>query len=124
MRKYDTYFLQVALETASKSDMRQRLGAVIVDGKRIISKGYNRWCKSQKLHSIIYDGKVVQGSIHAEIEALRRIHGIITSNLTLYVVRDKYQMAKPCDSCMKVLLDSPISRVVFSSNRGIEELRL
>lgn len=140
MRNKDDYYLSMAYTISKNSDMHHKIGAVVVSNKKVISKGFNRWAGSNvSPANCIYDGCHIRWSIHAEVEALRRVHpSSIDGNLTLYVARrpsghnskkkhynyGPYRMAKPCNDCMKVLTSRNVSRVVFTTDFGAEELRV
>jgi deoxycytidylate deaminase len=118
---------RLAIREANKSVFKQRLGAVITHGKRIIGKGYNetnRYTSHWTQHW--------QGSLHAEeaaiLQAVKK-HGISELNgSTIHVVRlDKSNdmaMAKPCPHCQKLLRRFQVKKVLYSTKNGMEVMEL
>lgn len=107
------YFLNKAAQIALKSNMGQRHGCVIIDENgEILSTGYNH-TTTHMCH---------KWSIHAEIDAIRKIKkNIDLSNVELYVVRigtdrsgNPLKMSKPCDDCTKQILKSGIGKIYYS----------
>ncbi len=70
-------YLSIAVEEASASDMNFALGACIVSGGKILSRGHNvcRTYSGQSVGGKMYDGeyKILAPSLHAEIAALRML---------------------------------------------------
>lgn len=107
------YFLNKAAQIASNSNMAQRHGCVIIDeNDEILSTGYN--------HTTTYMSH--RWSIHAEIDAIRKIKkNIDLSNTELYVVRigtdrsgNPLKMSKPCDDCTRQILKSGIGKIYYT----------
>lgn len=107
------YFLNKAAQIASNSNMAQRHGCVIIDeNNEILSTGYN--------HTTTYMSH--KWSIHAEIDAIRKIKkNTDFSNTELYVVRigtdrsgNPLKMSKPCDDCTRQILKSGIGKIYYT----------
>lgn len=106
---WDLYFLRLAeqVSTASK-DPSTRVGAVIADGKRFISSGFNGFAQGCDDDPAIYADREKKYSrvVHAEVNAIlfsgRRLDGC-----TLYTVP-----FQPCDRCAGIVIQSGIKRVV------------
>jgi dCMP deaminase len=106
---WDLYFLRLAevVATASK-DPSTRVGAVIADGKRFVSAGYNGFSRGCDDDPVIYAdreqkySRVVHGEVNAILFAGRRLDGC-----TLYTVP-----FQPCDRCAGIVIQSGIRRVV------------
>ena len=106
---WDLYFLRMAevVSTASK-DPSTRVGAVITDGKRFVSAGYNGFSRGCDDDPAIYADreKKLSRVVHAEVNAIlfagRRLDGC-----TLYTVP-----FQPCDRCAGIVIQSGIKRVV------------
>lgn len=94
-----------AAATATKyARHRHKLAAVIMQGGRPVSIGWN--------HS----------AIHAEQSVINRSHGIKIVGKDILVVRVRRDgslgMAKPCLECIKAIKEAGIKSVVFSNKEG------
>lgn len=106
---WDLYFLRLAehVSTASK-DPSTRVGAVIADGKRLVSTGFNGFAQGCDDSPAVYADRDQKLSrvVHAEVNAIlfagRRLDGC-----TLYTVP-----FSPCDRCAGVVIQAGIKRVV------------
>lgn len=106
---------------------RVKIGCVITYGHRIISSGFNstKTDPLQKKYNIYrFSGDGVS-SIHAETMALKPLIGrkdIDFKNVAIYVYREnKYgvpMLARPCESCEKLLRDLKIRKCFFSTYGG------
>lgn len=117
----DDYFMEISYVVAKRSTcLRNRVGAVIVKDKRILSTGYNgaprdlehcldigcirevRNIKSGERHELCR-------GVHAEQNAIIQaaLHGVSIENATIYTTH------QPCILCAKMLINSRIKRVVF-----------
>lgn len=121
--------LNTALKQAMRSEFRQRLGAVIFKGQRILGVGYNRvGCSQNRLKASHW-----QDSRHAEVDALldalRRHSAEELRGADILVVRLKkdnsFGLALPCNHCYNTLKNIGIRRVHFSDNDGnFSEIRI
>lgn len=115
MRKIDDKFLRVAAIEAQRGEFRYKHGVVIAKGKEIITKGFNR--------NIGIDTKLsrygVYYSMHAELDAIRRLPYGFEESCTLYSVRAGGGLAKPCSRCLAVISRTSINRIVFSAGDGL-----
>ena len=110
--------IKMAMEEAYKSEHKNfKHGAVLVDGKKIISKGYNR--------PIRENGRYASSckSIHAEMDTIneaRHIYGRDMKNCIIYVIRinckGKLALSKPCMHCTRMINKYNIRQVVYSTN--------
>ncbi len=111
-------FINRAIIEASRSTFKQRVGCVIFKGNRIISTGYN-----SKRHSWRLPDKYKKwlNSLHAEQKAIIycdkdiRRSSILVVRLSAY---DDLAMAKPCDMCMGLIIDSGIKNIYYSDYDG------
>ncbi len=102
---------------------RRKVGALLVKDKRIISDGYNG--TPSGFENICEDesGVTKPYVLHAEANAITKVAGSTNDSrgATIYVT------ASPCIECAKLIIQSGISRVVYSEeyrkNDGIELLR-
>lgn len=115
---------RIAAKQAKKSLHRQhRLGAVIVKGNRILSTGYNSMRPSAFLRT---------QTLHAEAAAVlkllkaRRLDDL--AGAEMYVTRftrgGAIGMARPCKSCHDLLCSVGIDSVHYTTDTGVETLKL
>lgn len=128
---WDTYFLNIAKVVAERSScLRNRVGAVIVSNKDIISTGYNGAPQYQRnCREIGYcyrdKNKISSGTqlelcravgSHAEANAisLAARNGHSTSGGTIYVVGHYFV----CNQCRALIANANIKRVVLETPDG------
>lgn len=113
-------FINEAIKEALKSTHIFKIGAVIFDKNKIISRGHNYSCKSVKS----YNTKFVKwkGSIHAEVDAIIKARKPL-KGLSILVIRinknGKLGLAKPCKNCTKYINHVGIRKVFYSDNNEI-----
>src|SRR5215470_17949389 len=115
----DEKFMRVALDEAKKTLGRTSpnpaVGAVLVIGNRIMSKGHHREA----------------GHAHAEIECLRNFGAPIPADATLYLTLEPCSTAGRTAPCTDAIVKAGVRNVVIAatdpnprhSGRGIVELR-
>jgi dCMP deaminase len=123
---WDTYYLGIARAVSIRADCtRRKVGAIIVQGDRIVSTGYNgaptgkpgcltkNACPRGRLSVLevtpgsSYDtGSGACIALHAEQNAILRA-GLDCRGATLYLTD------APCDGCARLIEGAGISRVVF-----------
>jgi dCMP deaminase len=110
-KNLDRAYLRMAYEwgTLSHSE-RARVGSLVVSGDMIISDGFNgtpsgfpNACEDQ-------DGKTLPEVLHAEANALMKLARSTQSSGGATV----YSVLSPCFDCAKLMVQSGISRVVYS----------
>ena len=107
--KHD-FFIESAIDMATRSDMRQKHGAVIVHRNKIIARGHNK-----------KDNFSEKTSLHAEVAAILDMKKgrDYPRNVTMYVIRlgsCGTKNSKPCINCERSIIESGIRRVYFSCN--------
>lgn len=112
--------INLAAKAASLSNSRFQVGCAVFKGSRFIRSSCNHMNKSDAGASKFYDFPFP----HAEYKAVKNLD---TSNdYILYVARltkdGNHAMAKPCDSCMKMLSESGVKAVFYTTENGIEKL--
>ena len=134
---WDTYYLDIARAVSARADCtRRRVGAIIVNGDRIVSTGYNgaaagrpgclsagacprgQMTTAQVLPGSSYDtgpGSCI--ALHAEQNAILRA-GLDCRTATLYITDE------PCDGCYRLIEGSGIYRVVFPDTTNLWKTRL
>ena len=110
--KYDVAYLKIAREWGKLSYCKRRqVGAIIVKDNMIISDGYNgtpsgfeNVCEDDNNFTKWY-------VLHAEANAITKLAkcGQSCIGSTLYITMS------PCKECTKLIIQSGISRVVYSS---------
>ncbi len=113
--------IQIATNEAAKSVYMYKLGALVMDGSRIVGKGYNK-LKTNPMLRVKYG----YHSIHAEIDAIMKSNG---KGDTLLVVRLRrlgdLSCSKPCDKCMKFAKDNGIKKIVYLDwNGDMQEVKV
>lgn len=108
---------QKAAHNAKKSLLKNQHGAVIFNGSKVYATGYNKNIFFLNLHKYGYD----RATLHAEIDTILKIRKKY-EHLTLLVVRlgkTKLRNSKPCKSCMAVIQEVGIERVIYSDQLGM-----
>lgn len=117
LSKREKAFLSVARYLASKSESRQRHGAVIVKGGSVIGTGFNK----DRNHPDIVSPEHIKShcSVHAEVDAIRDAKWNV-KGAVLYVARvnaqGKDRNSKPCDRCMVVIEETQIKKVIYTGS--------
>jgi deoxycytidylate deaminase len=114
----DRNYLDLAFKIALTSDCRQKHGAVLVKGGRVLGFGVNKQRNDPEF--VISDtGPDVRGtvfSVHAEIDALSRVKN--PRGAVLYVARCSRigcpAFSRPCDACTRTLIRAGIKAVVYT----------
>ncbi len=124
---WDAYFLRIASAVAARADCRRaRHGCVIVNGRRIVSTGYNGGPSGgpsciaggcpRGLFSIqeMPSGGSYENCIalHAEQNAVAYAGRADTFRATAYIT------GAPCDMCSKLLTAAGVVRVVWPGSEG------
>jgi len=125
----DEYFMEIANVVAKRSTcLRQKVGALIVKDKHILSTGYNGsprgmehcldvGCLRDEMNIASGTRHEVCRAVHAEQNAIIQcaLHGASTEGATLYCTH------QPCILCTKMLINAGIRRVVFGQDYPDEE---
>lgn len=102
----------VLKDTADKSPMKFKVGAVILRKGKIIGKGFN----TKKTHPL--GAKENYKTMHAEIAALYDCikKRISVRGCIVYVFRRNNETAKPCNCCFSTLKFFGVSKVFYTFN--------
>lgn len=109
------------IKEAEKSNMPIfKVGAVIFDGKRIISYGHNKKGICSRIHPKYQNER---DSVHAEQNAIVKVKDWTKLNGTsMIVVRfnksGRMSMAYPCSMCLNMMEHVGIKEVYYSSYGG------
>ncbi|MFF7242095.1 deaminase [Streptomyces collinus] len=112
--------INLALRQARRSGCRQRVGAVLTLGNRVLAASPNR---RRNDPSVTF----AHATFHAEEAVLRRTAR--TTGTTLYVARvdaaDIPRLAKPCQRCEKALVEAGVARVHYTAEaQSVQVLKL
>lgn len=114
------------MKTWSK-DPRTKVGCVLVQGKRDISRGYNGFPENisdnlSRLNDPYFKGKVI---IHAEANAIINAgkFGVETDGCTAYVTYH------PCCNCASMLIQSGVKKIIcpsptYASDKWVADFKL
>ena len=114
-----TSLTKIAIKEALKSNHKQKTGAVIFSGKRIISVGFNQPFRSVKTATFKYFKR--RHSLHAEIAAILKAKCNLRGKSILVVrINNKNELrnSKPCQYCQSYLEFVGIKDIYFSNNNG------
>lgn len=115
MTKFDKCFLDVARRIAKNSHAnRKKVGCVIVRDDSIISEGYNGTPKGFDNACEDEAGDTQWYVLHAESNAITKLarRGVSSEGATVYTT------FSPCRECAKLLIQSGISRVVYTEQHS------
>ena len=110
--KYDKAYMRMAKEWAKLSYcQRQKVGALIVKDRMIISDGFNGSPSGFENDCEETNGETKWFVLHAEANAILKVAGSTQSckNSTLYIT------LSPCKECSKLIHQSGIKRVVYAT---------
>lgn len=117
MNKWDIRFLKLAKQVSTWSkDPSTKVGAVIANGKHVVSLGYNGWPKNVEDCSGRYKNRKLKHKyvIHAEENAIQTAAQSSLKGFTIY------STLFPCTHCTSLIIQNEISRVV-SVNRRVDK---
>ena len=118
--------LAAKVAETSDYDMHARHGAVLIRGGSIVNMApsLSEYC-SFGMRFVDHDGNATK---HAEINCILGIPRQVTEGSTMYVVRldseDRLRMSKPCPMCEAALRFVGVRRVFYTTDDGLEEMRL
>jgi dCMP deaminase len=116
--QFDYRYLQMAKIWAENSYcIRRKVGALIVKDRMIISDGYNGTPSGFENNCEDEDNKTKPYVLHAEANAITKVAKSNNSSqdATLYVT------SSPCLECAKLIIQSGITRVVFSEMYRVQD---
>ena len=100
--------IRQAIKIAGTSKHKQRVGAIVARGSRVISSGANSY-KTHPRSTSPYK------TTHAEFSAILRANKKL-SGATLYVVRllatGELGLAKPCQSCRRFIEEMNLKKII------------
>ena len=108
-------FLKYAVEEANRSLHKQKVGCIIFDKNRIVSRGYNHPQRAVK--HLLPKFQRWEGSVHAEVAAIIGARTDLKGRDMLVVRvngKNQLRLAKPCVHCLLYLDYVGIRRVYYS----------
>lgn len=129
---WDTYFMNIAQQVALRSNcIKRKVAAILAKDRRIISTGYNGTPRGvancneggcPRCNSLGDSGKGLEDCYcsHAEENAITQAayHGVNIKGSTLY------STFSPCLLCTKMIINSGICEVVYSTEYSLGEVPL
>ena len=122
-------YITLALQESLKSTYgRISIGAVIVDGNYVVSRGSNstRTHPRQAELNRLSNRSCTGSCTHAEVQALVNSRHYDLSGCDVFVGRydrrGALSMCKPCPACELGLRDAGISRCYYTTNEGVKIL--
>jgi len=117
MSQVPSEVIELAQEICKKSNMKQRMSAVVFDGAEILGQGCNRLICEGSVPPVRKYGKGWY-SVHAELQAIRwavKKHGYgRLLGCSIYVMRENGRIAKPCQHCMQIIEMVGIKNIFWS----------
>lgn len=111
IKRFDISYLKIAKIWSEHSYcVRRKVGAILVKDNMIISDGFNGTISGSENVCELENGSTKQEVLHAEANAITKVARSTHSSdgATLYVT------CMPCIECAKLIIQSGITRVVFS----------
>ncbi len=119
-------YINLAVRESFKSTFgRISIGAVIVDGNYVVSRGTNslRSHPRQARLNDLAHRTAPRSCTHAEVSALVNSKQYDLQGCSIFVGRvgrsGGYANCKPCAACQRGITDSGISRVYFTDENGV-----
>ena len=115
-QKWIKRFMHLTSEIAKWSkDPSRKIGAIIVGNyKQIISQGYNGFPRGVNDSDERYQDRETKYKfvVHAEMNAILSAKGRDLTGCSIYIT------SSPCNECMKAIIQSGITRVVYRCAYG------
>ena len=97
------------------SECRNRHGAIITMGGRIMAVGVNSERNNPRIG---YEIDPVDLSTHAEIAALRALNGQ-AKGAKVYIARWRHRsneigLSRPCENCYNALVDAGVKEIIYT----------
>lgn len=107
-----TEILELAKQTARKSDVKYKVACILVDKRgRVVSVGYN--------HHSVNSKRLHQYTIHAECDALNKVRKPST-NLTAFLYRENNNPIHMCHCCATLMKAYGITEVISMHTLELE----
>lgn len=122
--------LNLAKKIARKSNYRYKMSAIIFDGNRVISSGYNKVipCEIDTIGSKYSNKLLFDCSIHAEMMALMRARkwDVIGKEMLVIRIRKNGSIgnSKPCNNCLSNIIGAGIKVIYFWQDNIINQMKV
>jgi len=107
--------INIAINEAHKSNHKQKVGCVIFNKKRILSKGHNTSQKSlRKLHPKF---QRYPFSVHAEVDSIIKARKDLKGSSILVIrinKKNQFRLSKPCLKCLQYIRYVGIKNIFYS----------
>ncbi len=119
---------ELCREEAKKSQFRSRHGAILVNkGGKVLHSAFNSTAYT-KFGMRFRKRGWGESTQHAEIKCILGLDKGLTEGGVIYVVRidndGSFKMSKPCHMCAASLVFVGIKKVIYTTNDGIEVIKL
>ncbi len=118
--KLPSYFRK-ARELSLESNFKIQIGASILVKSKVVSSGCNQRFKSSSLTRKYHNSQM----IHAEVAAIIKLKNKdLLKGSTIVVYRQlknpkgKIALAKPCETCLKILKDYGVKKMIYTTENG------
>jgi len=106
-------FFRLAKRVSKLSDYKIKMGAVLVNKSTVLSIGHNKLTYNKEYcHPL--------KKLHAEACCIKIAGRDDLSGCTIYVYREGSngipRLAKPCEDCMKLLMEKNVKRIFYSTS--------
>ena len=103
---------------ASKSKCRQKHAALVEKSGRVINWAINKYYNDPAMFSSeLLTRERAMISVHAEINAIRRVNPEVLSGATVYVARvgsSGAVLSRPCGRCEEALIKAGVRKVIYT----------
>lgn len=111
-------YLRICKKVASFSDHHShKMAALVTKGNKILSTGFNKM-KTHPLSPHPFK------SCHAEFMAIKLLDEKALKGSTIFIYRQNklgiLANSRPCPSCMQLIIDSGIKKIVYTHETGIK----
>lgn len=111
------FLIKRAMDIASKSEYKFRVGALLLRNKTVVKEAYN-----DNRFVGFMNGYYEYPTLHAEIAVMKNILKEDLSKCSILVVRinqdNELACAKPCEGCRKYAFSRGIKKVHYSDKNG------
>ncbi len=112
--------IETLKKIAGNSPLQHKHSACLMKGDKIITMGYNKYLKES-----IINNNIVKFSVHAEIDALCKLHKKLIKGHDILIIRisnsnscQYLKNSRPCNSCISKLKSKGIRKVYYSNEYG------
>ena len=102
-------------------------GAVLVKGSAVVNASCNK-AGFNSFGARFRKKEYGTATLHAELGAILNVERSKTEGATIYVVRvnrrGEERLSKPCDMCRSALEHCGVKKVIYSTNKGYEVMKL